>query len=299
MATSNGGQSGQIPLLPGVEISGITPVDAPTIVVPASHKFGKSCLVPTLFNWPGPGGMPLVLAWDHSGPDACAGMGYPVAHIKMKNQPGVNLFEKGNHVLDMIESNKRADRFPYTSIIVDCASTYGYALFDEAKQAFPNMKDERKYYGIILPQMRVFFRRVIDLGLPNIWLSWLRESSQTSMGGIDLPGSFKNQLGGIAHMILILELRRIGQGQPGADEDGNIRLLHTRPWMNCIAGGRYRLPEPCPPHLGYILDLILGRTENPARLLPAVSTVAAVATAAAPAAAPATVPASTSFFART
>src|SRR6266851_4979150 len=98
MTSTNGGQ---VTLLPGVEISGITPVDAPTIVVPGGHKSGKSSLVPTLFNWPHPGGMPLVLAWDHAGPDACASLGYPVQHIKMKNQPGINLFEKGNNVLDM------------------------------------------------------------------------------------------------------------------------------------------------------------------------------------------------------
>src|ERR1700682_866475 len=301
MTLTNNGSPILEALLPGVEMSGLVPVDAPIIIVPGNHKSGKSAMVPTLFNWPSPGGMPLVLAWDHSGPDTCASLGYPTPHIKMKNQPGRTLFEKANGVLDMIESNKRVGRFPYTSIVVDCASTYGYALFDEAKQMLPPQKDERKYYGVILPQMRVFFRRVIDLGLPNIWLSWLRDASQTSLGGIDLPGSFKNQLGGIAHMICILELRRIGQGQLGADEDGNIRLLHTRPWMNCVAGGRYRLPEPCPPHLGYILDLILGRVENPARIQPATQPVPVQPAAPAAIATPpavATVPAS-SFFART
>jgi len=252
------------PSLPGVEISSLTATDAPIVVVVGGFKTGKSCLAPTLNDWPKPGGKPIVLAWDDVGPDACAALGYPVEHYKMKRMPGRTLQEKANHVLTILENAKRSGTLPNTTIVTDCISTFGTALFDEAKQQNPHYKDSRKYYGDILPQLRSYFNRVKDLGLPSVWLAWQMDPTENRMGGPNIPGAFKDMLPGIAHMVLVLELRKIGQGQPGADQDGNIRLLHTRPWAGIMAGGRYRLPEPLYANLAYVFDLIMGRVENPA-----------------------------------
>ena len=108
-----------------------------------------------------------------------------------------------------------------------------------------------------------------------VWLAWLREpviqesgsgqakTRRTVMGGPQIIGQFRGFLAGSVHMMLTLEKFKAGHGAPGADHSGYARRIHTTTWENIEGGGRYRLPEPCAPHLGWIIDMITGRAPNP------------------------------------
>lgn len=259
--------------IPGVTLTGQYPQEPPLLLVIGPEKCGKSTLATTLVNWPAQNDMPLVIAVDASGPDSCAKLGYSMPHIKVKDQPGRIFWEKCQYVLTTLENAKRSGQFPFTSIVIDCASTLAEKLHMDDMRENPS-NDPRKNYGNILNQTREFMHRIVDLGLPSVWLAWLREaqveekvlpngrkSKTTRLGGANIVGGFRNILAGRASMILPLEKINVGSGQPGADETGYSRVLHTRTWDQIEAGGRYShlFPEPAPAHLGWVINQMMGK----------------------------------------
>lgn len=259
--------------IPGVVLTGIYPQEPPLLLVIGHEKSGKSTLATTLIDYPGKGGMPLIIAADASGPDSCAKLGVQMPHIKIKDAPGRTFWEKTQWVLNTVENAKRGGQFPFTSIVIDCASTLAEKLHMEDVRENPSA-DPRRNYGAVLTQTREFMHRILDLGLPSVWLAWLREpqveekvlpngrkSKTTRLGGANIVGGFRNILAGKASMILPLEKINVGTGQPGADETGYARCLHTRTWDMIEGGGRYShlFPEPCPAHLGWVMNQMTGR----------------------------------------
>lgn len=260
-----------VPLLPGVVFTGDVPIENPTILVVAFEKTGKSSLTCSLFDYPTPGAQPLVLAFDETGPESCNKLGYRVPHYRICDQPGLSFFDKTKYVLTIIENAVASRQFPFSSIVVDCASTMTQRFFEEAEKTSKN-PDSRAHYGDALRQSNHVLSRVRDLGLPNIWLAWLepphvqetkdeRTGAKTKrflLGRALIPGNFKANLAGRAQMVLFLEKVKGSLGQPGVDDTGYYRQIHTRTYDNIEAGGRFNdvLPEPCPPHLGYIINQI-------------------------------------------
>lgn len=258
--------------IPGVTLTGQFPQEPPLLLVIGPEKSGKSTLSTTLVNWPKQGDLPLIIAADASGPDSCAKLGFSMPHIKVKDQPGRLFWEKCQYVLNTLENAKRSGPFPFTSIVIDCASTLAEKLHMEDVREHPSA-DPRKNYGAVLTQTREFMHRILDLGMPSVWLAWLRDpmveektlpngrkSKTTRLGGANIIGGFRNVLAGKASMILPLEKVNVGSGQPGADETGYQRVLHTRTWDMIEGGGRYShlFPEPAPAHLGWIINQMMG-----------------------------------------
>lgn len=262
---------------PGLVYTSNVPSEPPMICVTAYEKTGKSTLTTTLFDWPSPGGQPFVIAVDATGPDSCTKLGFRVAHVKVRDQPGQFYHEKMRYLLNNLEGAIHAKQWPFSSIVVDCVSSLVDKMLYEDMQANP-AKDDRVNYKNVGKHLREFLHRIRDLGLPTVWLAWQREpiieekklpngntTRRAVMGGPMIAGSqMRGLVAGLAHMILPLEKSKIGVGQPGADSEGYVRLLHTRTWENIEAGGRYTLPEPCPAHLGYVLSIIMGMIPNPA-----------------------------------
>ena len=263
-------------MIPGVVFTGDIPIDNPAILVISPEKAGKSSLAGTLFDYPRQGDRPLVLAFDHTGPESCNRLGWRVPHIRMGDQPGATLFEKTKNVLSSLEAAKIRGQLvtqegnPITSIVIDCASTMASKFFEHAELR-SNNPDPRSYYGDTLRQSNQVLSRIMDLGLPNIWLAWLQEphvaeekndkgQKQKKMifGRPNIPGNFKQSLAGRVHMILYLEKIKVGMGVQGADDTGYTRVLHTKTYDNVEAGGRFNdvLPEPAPPQLGWIVHQI-------------------------------------------
>jgi hypothetical protein len=143
-------------------------------------------------------------------------------------------------------------------------------LFEDARRAITS-KDTRQVYGVILEQGREIMSRIHDIGIPTVWLSWLREpfiieetesgqkKKRQTLGGPLITGNFRAKLAGTVHLIAVLEKVNVGPNAQGADTLGYARSLHTRTWAGIEAGGRYILPEPFPAHLGFMLDAILKR----------------------------------------
>jgi hypothetical protein len=259
--------------IPGVTLTGQFPQEPPLLLVIGPEKSGKSTLSTSLVNWPNQGDMPLIIAADASGPDSCAKMGFSMPTMKIKDMPGRTFWEKTQYVLTTLENAKRSNQFPFTTIVIDCASTLAEKLHMEDVRDNPS-NDPRKNYGNILTQCREFMHRILDLGLPTVWLAWLREpqveekvlpngrkSKTTRLGGANIVGGFRNILAGKASMILPLEKVNVGPGAPGADETGYQRVLHTRTWDQIEGGGRYShlFPEPCPAHLGWVINQMMGK----------------------------------------
>lgn len=266
-------QPAQQHLLPGVTIIDAKSNNAPMLVVIAKEKTGKSALAVSLAGWPAPGFDPLILAWDKTGPDACVKLGYQPHAIRISDQPGTKNWDKAKGVLDMLERNAAQVHARYGAIITDCGSTMVDRLHEDVRRTTKN-PDPRSHYGDTLLQAKEWINRVVDIGLPTIWLAWLKEPEvqeskgpggnvvrKFAMGGINILGSTRTILGGKAHHILYLEKQKLGVGQPNADEDGFVRMLHTRPYENIDCHGRYShvLPEPSPAHLGWVLSQITGR----------------------------------------
>ncbi len=256
----------------GIVYSGQTPREPPQILVLGHEKSGKSSLATTLFDWPIPGARPLVLAVDSSGPESCGQLGYPVAHIKIKDQPGETYAEKMEHTLLQLRRvwKPLSSEFPFSSIVFDCQSTFSEMVLTEDQQNNPS-KDPRRNYLNTLPILKRTFWDLKTLGVPVIHLAWERPA-QTVMtgskqskreeyepGGPEIAGKFRKILAGLCTQIMILRMKKIGVGQPGADQDGFSRVLMTRTDAGTLAGGRYQtdLPNPCAPHLGYVLSLML------------------------------------------
>ena len=263
---------GSAPTLPGVMAIDGTGNTAPIILITAPEKAGKSSLATTLFGYPLPHQQPLIIAWDKFGPDSCVKLGFSPHVIRVADQTGERHWTKAQNALKSLESNIAAFRQQYGAIVVDCASTMADRLFEDARRTSSN-PDPRSHYGDLLNQSGEFMNRVVDLGLPTIWLAWLKEpeivedkaangkkTRRSIPGGANIIGNFRARLAGRAHHILVLERQYVGVGTAGADPDGHLRVLHTKPWAGINAGGRYShvLPEPCRPDLGYVLGVISG-----------------------------------------
>ena len=257
-------------------IAGITKVmaganKAPTVLVMSAEKQGKSSLATTLFGWPTPEKQPLFLAWDPTGPESCVNLGYsPHAAIIKIDHPGERHWPKAQQILTMLEQNVHAIKQQYGAIVVDCCSTMTDRLHEDARR-FSKNPNPQSHFGDCLMQSKEFLNRVRDLGLPSVWLSWLKEAEydeQTSAtgvkrvriipGGPHILGSFRQLIAGKAHHIFALEKQRVGFGQPGADAQGYKRVLHAAPWSNIATGGRYAhlLPDECPANLAMIFQAI-------------------------------------------
>lgn len=266
--------NGAGPLFPGVTIIDAKANTAPIIVVIGREKSGKSATsITSLVGWPAPGFDPLVLAWDKTGPDSCIKLGYQPHAIRIADQPGARFWDKGRAVLDSLELNAPALHARYGAIVTDCMSTMVDRTHEDARR-FSKNSDPRSHFGDALMQSKEWINRIVDLGLPTIWLTWLREpevneskgpAGQTIRkfvsGGVNVLGGTRALLAGKAHHILYLEKVKHGVGAQGADENGDVRLFHTKPYENIDCSGRYShiLPEPAPPHLGWILSQITGK----------------------------------------
>lgn len=262
------------PTIPGISLVDALSNDAPIILIIAEEKAGKSTIAATTsVGYPEPGFDPLILAWDKTGPDACIKLGYQPHVMKIGDQPGNRWFAKAKHVMQTLENNAPAIRQRYGAIITDCTSTMVDRLHEDARRFSPN-PNPQSHFGDALMQSKEWINRIVDLGLPSIWLAWLRapevvetttaggaKTKKFIMGGPNILGNTRSLIAGKAHHILYLEKQKVGVGQPGADEDGYLRVFHTRPFENINCHGRYShvLPEPAPAHLGYILGCITRR----------------------------------------
>lgn len=260
----------------GLTYAGTGVAEPPILLVIGPEKCGKSTLSLSLFDWPNQGDRPLVLAFDALGFDSVAQFG-SCPGIKVKDQPGLSFWDKTTSALTTLENafvhSRRAT--PFTSIVVDCASTMADKFLQEARAK--GNKNQLQDFGEALKHSMEVLWRLIDLGKPLIFLAWLREGfSETSgsqgqkktvtkMGGALIEGQFKTRLAGRATQILYLEKVKQGANAPGADREGYVRIFHTRPYNNVDAGGRLSqfLPDPCQAHLGYVLtQLITGRQQQ-------------------------------------
>ncbi len=265
------------PMLPGVMIANAQSNNSPMLLVIGREKEGKSATtICSLFGYPTPDKQPLVIAWDPTGPDSCVRLGFNPHVIRVKEQQGARYWDKGRNVLDNLERNLGTISKTYGAIVVDCVSTMADRLHEDERR-FSKNPDPRSHFGGLLMQSKEFINRVVDLGLPTIWLAWLKEAEivqevgnaapgapkrfKQVMGGPNILGNTRALIAGRAHHILILEKVRMPPGTAGADADGYIRQFHTTPWNDIQGGGRYShvLPEPCPPNVGFVLARITGR----------------------------------------
>ena len=253
----------------GVTISGVTAPEAPNILVISAAKIGKSTSTITLFDWPFEGNRPLVLAFDAHGVDVCAARGFGVPHIKIKDRPGATFWDKTKDALQQVEIGfrNRGPKFPYTSIVVDCASTMCEQLFQE----IPVATDPRQQYGELLSRATQIYNRLAALGVPVVWHAWLQEAhlettssgggkkTKLIMGGPLILGGFKAKLAGRSEQVLLMTMEKVGVGVAGADEDGNLRQFRTKPHNNIVCDGRFSqyLTDPCPPNLAYVLNQVM------------------------------------------
>jgi len=265
--------------LPGVVVRTSATNRAPMLLVEAFEKTGKSTVcIKTLADYPTPGKHPLVIAWDDSGPDSCIRAGYTPHVLSVKNFPCqfTKPLDKSRAILQMLKANKQRLHDMHGAIVVDCLSTMSNILLEEARKYSDNA-DGRSHYRDMMTWGVEFVNRVIELEMPNVWLTWLSEpeiteerdaagkkrKKITQQGGVELPGKkFRKWVAGKADHILILEREPSMVGAPGADADGFKRQFHTQPWDNINAGGRYShlLTEPAIPHMGYILYAISSGT---------------------------------------
>ncbi len=259
------------PTIPGVTIVTAGGNTAPIILVIAAEKAGKSATcITSLVGYPGAGMDPLVLAWDKTGPDACIKLGYQPHAIKIAEQPGAKNWDRAKHVMSTLENNLAAIRARYGAIVIDCVSTMVDRLHEDVRRTSTN-PDPRSHYGEALLESKEWINRIVDLGLPTVWLSWLKEPfieeskspqgqkvKKMKMGGPAIIGGTRDLIAGKAHHIIYLEKQKFSPGTQGADEEGYVRVFHTRPYENINCHGRYShvLPEPAPAHMGFVLGCI-------------------------------------------
>lgn len=260
--------------LPGVQVVSGNDNAAPIIGIIAEEKTGKSSLGVTLFGWPEPHMQPLYIAFDESGPDSCVALGYAPHRIRPRlDWSGGDLADKMHNGLTSLESNKAMLQRNYCAIIIDCASVMNDRLLELARSKNGNNPDPRAAYGDVLKWSSSFMNRIVDLGLPTVWLAWLKAAEvheeklrgqkvkRQVMGTFNIVGNFKARLAGKSHHNFLLEKRLVGVGTPGADSLGYARILHSVPYQNVGVGGRYShiLPPECPPDLSFILGSIMGK----------------------------------------
>lgn len=259
--------------IPGLSFAGSQPNKEPMLLVIAREKYGKSSLSTTLFGWPTPQSMPLVLAFDQTGPDSCAKFGYQVPCIKPRDVPGSSYLDKCKFMIDAVEKMVAGGGPKPSAIVTDCVSTMVEKIVSETART-SNNPDTRSHYKPATEFVRDYLNRMREIGVPTVLYGWLREpfvqdtetkagakGKRMILGGVSVTGGqARDFVGGKPDMILILDKRRIGIGQPGTDEDGYVREFHTRTWSDISAGGRYShlLPDPCPAHLGGVLSAITG-----------------------------------------
>lgn len=253
----------------GLTYSSTTPTEPPILLVIGREKCGKSTSVTTLFGWPNPDSVPVVLAADPSGPDSCAKLGYRVPTLKIKDMPGLRYKDKVKAAVSALEDGFAHGPRP-GSVVVDCVSTLVERLLSDEQQESKNPDPRAAYYPCEL-ELRSLWNRLQDLSVPVIYLAWLREggiyetrtptgqkSKRLVLGGANIMGDKMRALvAGKAHMILLLEKVNVGRGAQGADEQGYIRQFRTATYDNIECGGRYYLPDPCPAHLGWVLSAIM------------------------------------------
>lgn len=261
-------------LIRGVTYSSLnSPDENELLLVIAKEKSGKSTLATTLWDFPEVGDRPLVIAFDKTGPDSCAQIGYEVPNIKVANQPGADLWQRSEAVLANLHDvyvNKGLR--PYSTIFVDCASTQAEGYWSMTA----GLTNPLQRYGFVLEKCREFLNRLTDLGVPVVYVSWLAEpyvqesgsgqnkSKKQVLGGPQILGNFKGLLAGKALMILYMEKIKALGNDPAANSDGYKRIFHTKTHNYVEAGGRRSLPDPMQANLGLVLAMIRGMVENPA-----------------------------------
>lgn len=255
--------------IPGLSLAGSEDPESPIIIVEGGEKVGKSTTAISLVNWPNQGNYPLILAFDAAGVDSCAQMGYSMPCVKIKDQPGLDNWQKTQSALTSIENafKNKKNNFPFTSLVIDCGSTMTERFWRDASKGKTNPGEKLQAYGTVLEQSKEVMWRTLEIGVPVIWYTWIKESYQDqktkrqTLGGPLLVGNFKAVLAGKASQILLMEKVKNGIGSAGADAQGYVRQFHTKTYSNIEAGGRYSqyLPDPCPPNLGWILTQIMSR----------------------------------------
>lgn len=249
--------------------SGEGPEEPKVITVLGDEKSGKSVLTTQLMDWPSEGGRPLVLSPDARGVDACADVGVKVPHIKIRDTAGLDIIDKTDGVIrDLRVKWKPFNResFPFTTIVFDCASSYGQEAMATIDETNTN-PDPRSDYKILGDAFRRIFIGLKALGVPIIYYAWwkhaqsLKEGKSTKFdpGGADVPGQWSKSLTGLSDQILILEKTN---GTPNGlylCSDGFDRKLHTRMHAGTPAGGRYqsRLEPIEPANLGTVLAKLM------------------------------------------
>lgn len=247
-------------------IPGITAVakihnQSPVIMVTGREKDGKSSLATTLFGYPAAHQQPLIIACDPSGPDSCIALGYMVHAVRLSEMTGARWFDRARSAISVLENNIQSIRSQYGAVIFDDCSTLSYRLLEDQRRTSKN-PDPRSHYFAMYNQFNELYWRLTDLGLPIVLLAWQGEpggETGTELAAPDIAGKrFARTIAGRTNHNFVLEKRFIGKGQPGADLLGYGRLLHSVPWNNQNAGGRYAhlLPEPCPANLKFILDRV-------------------------------------------
>ena len=262
-------QNGNGFAIPGLTYTGSTPSEPPFLLVIGDAKVGKSTTAITLFDYPKKGDQPLVIAADPTGPDSCSKFGYRVATLKIRDMPGVSYKDKVKATITAIEQGIMNGTRP-GSIVLDCVSTLIERLLSDEQQTSKNPDPRAAYYPAEL-ELRGVMNRLQDLGLPIIFLAWLKEGGvydirtptgqkgkRLVLGGASVMGDKMRALvAGKPHMILLMQKVKVGIGQPGADDQGHIRQFRTATYDNIECGGRYSLPDPSPAHLGWCLNAIM------------------------------------------
>lgn len=257
----------------GVSYSSPVPTTAPSILILGGPKSGKTTLTTTLFDYPEPGMQPLLLAADPTGVDVCAKHGFRVANLKFRDMPGTLYADKVKYAIDALEKGILSGPRP-GSIVTDCYSTLAEKGVTDAQLNGKN-PDPRSWYNEALQIIRILMTRLADLNIPQIGYAWLSEAEihedktpsgqkrvRMQMGGPQIMGKKATaQVGGKHDLVLLLDVVKRGVDAPGADQDGYVRELRTKNYNNIVLGGRYALPDPCPPHLGWILNVLMGRVK--------------------------------------
>lgn len=252
-----------------IVFSGEGPEEPKVITVLGDEKSGKSVLTTGLMDWPVEGAKPLVLAADARGVDACAEVGVKVPHIKLRDAPGANILDKTAGVIRDLRQRWKpfdAKSFPFSTIVFDCASSFGQYAITSIVETNEN-PDPRSDYGLLAEAYRSIFVGLKDLGVPVIFYAWWRRASSVTVkkvtkldpGGAEIPGQWSKSLTGLSDQILILDK---SNGTPNGEflcSDGFDRKLHTRMHKGTPAGGRYqsRLAEQEPANLGLVLAKLM------------------------------------------
>lgn len=252
-----------------IVFSGKGPEEPKTVTILGDEKSGKSVLTTTLMDWPSEGAMPLVIAADARGVEACAEVGIEVPNLKVRDQPGAHIIDKMDGLIRSLRTKwrkfdpKNPKDFPFTSVVWDCASSYGQEAMRDIDE-FNKNPDDRSDYKILANAFQRTFYGLRDLGVPVIIYAWWRhahkdQDGKLDPGGAEVPGKWSKNLTGLSDVILILEKTN---GTPNGKflcSDDFDRKLHARMRQGTPAGGRYqsRLNPVEPANLGLVLAKLM------------------------------------------